>query len=186
MCTSFLAHLCRPPATTVLSPGSGDGSFLSLEDMIHDNHLGILHCSSPQDSVPWDSFKQIPEQASVCSPGVQGCGLQDSCPVHPLRLILNSTIAWPLQTRLLTTFTSLTNSYLFVSTRPSRVSPVIGPLLSCVKTLSSVLFRNYVACLSPAVVFLQQILGLFKSPVRTGICKREAFSSCLKVSTTLS
>lgn len=133
----------------------------------------------------------IPSSRSLNRPvsallGSRAVGLQDSCPVHPLRLILNSTIAWPLQARLLMTFTSLTNSYLFVSTRPSRVSPVIGPLFSCVKTLSSVLFRNYVACLSPAVVFLQQILGLFKSPVRTGICKREAFSSCLKVSTTLS
>lgn len=100
----LLAHLCRPPATTALFPGSGDGSFLSLEDVIHDNQLGILHHCSPQDCVPWDSSKQAPEQASVCSPEPRAVVCRLVVLFTPLG-ILNSTISWPLQPRLFMTFT---------------------------------------------------------------------------------
>lgn len=48
----LLVHPCSPPATTACFPGSGDGSFLSLEDMNHYNQLGMLDCCSLQNSVP--------------------------------------------------------------------------------------------------------------------------------------
>jgi len=108
--------------------------FLSLESMIHDNQLGILDCCSLQDCVPGGSSTQVPEQASVCSPGV----LAVVCRLVVLFIllgILNSTISWPLQPRLLMIFTSLTSSSLFVRTGVSLftgpLSPVSGSCHQC-------------------------------------------------------
>lgn len=75
-----------------------------------------------------------------------------------------------------------TSASLFVSSRPSRVSP---PLAFLCQEAAIRALQNLLACLSPAVVCLQQVLRLLKSPVRTRICKHEASPGCLEVSTTL-
>ena len=78
--------------------------------------------------------------------------------------ILNSTISWSLQPRLPLTFTSSTSPSLFISTRSSITSLLVGSSTTCVKKLSSMLCRNLLDCVCLAVWSFQQISGWLKSP----------------------
>lgn len=63
----LLVHPCRPSATSAWFPEQGDGLFLSLEEVILENQPAFLDLSFPQNCLPWESSKQICEQAEVCS-----------------------------------------------------------------------------------------------------------------------
>jgi len=50
--------------------------------------------SSPSlQDIPWDSFKQVPEQTKVCCPEVQACSLSA---LFPSLRILSFNISWTL------------------------------------------------------------------------------------------
>lgn len=89
----------------------------------------------------------------------------------PLLTILNSTISCALLRRMsLTfvsrTFTSYTNSTLFVSEKSSSAS-YISNLITCVSKLSSAHSRNLRDCLGSTVLPLRQISRWLKSCTRT-------------------
>lgn len=73
--------------------------------MILENKWALLDPSSIQDCLPWDSSKQDPKQAKICSLEVQGCGpavLSDLfVPLRilrgsqPAKLYLICVAAWP-------------------------------------------------------------------------------------------
>lgn len=113
LCLEFsqelLALPCRSTATFALYPAHWDGLFLSSEELIPENQPAILNLSSLQDCLPWDPWKQIPEQTKVCPLQVQGC---DSAfwGFSLLFRILIFTVSWLLQSSLPPTFTSLTSS----------------------------------------------------------------------------
>ena len=90
----------------------------------------------------------------------------------PPQRILNFTISWSLQPRL-----PPTSPFLLVTTRPSNTPFLIGFSTTCVKRLSSMLFRNH--CVHLAVLSFQQISGWLKPPMRTKAYIREATFSCL-------
>ena len=92
----------------------------------------FLNPSSPQGCIPWDSSKQVSEEARVGSLEVQEMLLL-SCSLS----ILKSSISWSLQRRLPLTSVSQTTSSLLVCMRSSRVSPLAGFLSTFVVELSS-------------------------------------------------
>lgn len=78
------------------------------------------------------------------------------------RRILNSIISWPLQPMPPPAFTSLTGSYMFVSMRFNRASPLFSCLAIFVRKLLSTHSRDTLDCLCPAVLPFQLIPDWFK------------------------
>lgn len=152
----LLVHLHRPPTTLAWIPVAWDGPFLSQEEVILENKPALLDPSSLQDDIPWDSSKQVPEQAKVCSPEVWG--YKPAICLVSLR-ILNSTILWSLQPRLPPGFIFLTSSSLFKSTMSSRACLLVSSSITCGWKLSSLHLRRLLDCLCPAVLAFQQTLG---------------------------
>lgn len=103
----------------------------------------------------------------------------------PLRILI-STISWLLQSRLLLTFTSLTSSSFFVSTKSRRVPLLVSSSITCVRNWSSMDSRNNLNCLCPIVFCLQQISEWLTSLMWTRMCKPDTPSSCLKKSSSIS
>lgn len=155
--------------------GSLDGTLLSLEEVTLQYEPAFLGPSSLRGLIPQDTSKQIPEEARVGSPQVQGCKLAFYARLESL----NSTISRSLQPRLPLTFASPTSSSLLASTRSSRAPLLFGPSITWVRKLSTTCSRNLLDCLRPAVLSLQLISGRLKSPVRTRACEREAAPICL-------
>jgi len=136
----------------------------------------FLGPSALQDLILWDSFRKIPEEAKVSSPVVQTRGLA-FCPApssqdHELHYLMVTAARLP------SAFTSPSPA-LFVSRRSSRARLLIGFSIPCVRKLSSILSRNLLDFLCPAVLSLQQISGWLKSLTRTRVCTCEIASSCL-------
>lgn len=100
----LLVHPCRPPSTFTRLPLYGNMLLSSLEKMILQYKLAFLASSSPHGLTPGNSYssKQIFDEAEVYSLIVQVGRLLFTLLPDPT--ILNSTISWSLQPRLLLTF----------------------------------------------------------------------------------
>lgn len=92
--------------------------------------------------------------------------------------ILNSTISWSLQPRLVSNLHIPKQSF-FVSTRSNNTFLPPGSFAICVKKLSSGLYRDLLACVCLTVMSFQQISGWLKCSRRTRACDHEATSRCL-------
>lgn len=77
---AFFAHLTLVKSSLFIHSGLLSPVFdfllvgiglLSLEEMIFKIQTALLDRSSLQGHIPWDSSKQIPEQAKVFSPNIQ-------------------------------------------------------------------------------------------------------------------
>lgn len=153
----------------------GMDQLLSLEEVTLRYEPACLGPSSLQGLIPRDASKQMPEEARVSSPQVQGCELA----LHPPLESLNSTISRSLQPRLPLTFASPTSPSSWATRRSSRAPLLVGPSVTWVRKLSSTRSRNLLDCLCPAVLSLQPTPGCLKPPVRTRACEREAAPVCL-------
>lgn len=108
-------------------PTCWDRPCLSLEDITLESPPALLHLSSFQGCIPWESSRQITEVGEVCFP--------------------HCISSWSVQPSLPSPFTTMTTFALFTSIKSSRGPFLVVSLIICIQKLSwthsSNLFEPY-------------------------------------------